>query len=108
MPSPFADDSPRHLTWFPSQELGTTDETANFVDDIADWQDAEARLSGALQVAALRVGQLYMLMGLSPGQWNRAAALRMTARLSGLLDHPVSTTEIGHDGLVGSKLHIWP
>ena len=95
MPSPFVDDSPRNLTWFPSPEIGATEETANFVDDIADWQDAEARLSSALQVAALRVGHLDMLMGLSPGQWNRAAALRTAARLSGLLDHPVSTTEIG-------------
>ena len=95
MPSPFADDSPSHLTWIPSPKIGATEEAAPFVDDIADWRNAEARLSGALQVAALRVGQLDMLMGLSPGQWNRAAALRMAARLSGLLDHPVSTTEIG-------------
>ena len=95
MPNPFAEDRPRNLTWFPPQELGTAEETESFVDEIADWQDAEARLSGALQAAALRVGQLDMLMGLSPDQWNRAAALRMAARLSGLLDHPVSTTEIG-------------
>lgn len=95
MPSPYSDDSPSHLTWIPSPKIGATEEAAPFVDDIADWQNAEARLSGALQVAALRVGQLDMLMGLSPGQWNRAAALRMAARLSGLLDHPVSTTEIG-------------
>ena len=95
MPSPYSDDSPSHLTWISSPKIGATEEATPFVDDIADWQNAEARLSGALQVAALRVGQLDMLMGLSPGQWNRAAALRMVARLSGLLDHPVSTTEIG-------------
>jgi DNA-binding transcriptional ArsR family regulator len=95
MPSPFADDNPRRLTWISSPEIGATEEAAPFVDDIAEWQDAEARLSGDLQVAAVRVGQLDMLMGLSPGQWNRAVALRMSARLSGLLDHPVSTAEIG-------------
>lgn len=95
MPSPFAGDSTRHLTWIPSPKIGAAEEAAPFVDDIADWQNAEARLSGNLQVVALRVGQLDMLMGLSPDQWNRAAALRMAARLSGLLDHPVSATEIG-------------
>ena len=95
MPSPYSDDSRSHLTWIPSPKIGATEEAAPFVDDIADWQDAEARLSGNLKVVALRVGQLDMLMGLSPGQWNRAAALRMAARLSGLLDHPVSATEIG-------------
>ena len=95
MPHPSADDSPRHLTWFTSPDIDASDDAAPFVDDIADWQNAEASLSDALQVAALRVGHLDMLMGLSPGQWNRAAALRMVARLSGLLDHPASTTEIG-------------
>ena len=95
MPHPSVDDSPSRLTWFTSPEVDASEASAPFVDDIADWQDAEARLSGALQVAALRIGHLDMLMGLSPGQWNRAAALRMVARLSGLLDHPASTTEIG-------------
>ncbi len=95
MPHPSSDDTPSQLTWFTSPETGASEEAAPFVDDIADWQDAEARLSGALQVAALRIGHLDMLMGLSPGQWNRAVALRMVARLSGLLDHPASTTEIG-------------
>ena len=91
----FPTTGPGRLTWFTSPEVDASEASAPFVDDIADWQDAEARLSGALQVAALRVGHLDMLMGLTPGQWNRAAALRMVSRLSGLLDHPASTTEIG-------------
>lgn len=95
MSNPPADDRHGRLTWFTPPETGESEESAHFLDDIADWQYAEARLSGALQVAALRIGQLDMLMGLSPGQWNRAAALRMVSRLSSLLDHPASTTEIG-------------
>ena len=95
MPHPSAEDSTGHLTWFTSPSVGASEEPAPFVDDIADWQDAEARLSVALQAATLRIGHLDMLMGLFPGQWNRAAALRMVSRLSGLLDHPASTTEIG-------------
>ena len=95
MSNPPADDRHGHLTWFTPPETGESEESAPFLDDITDWQDAEARLSGALQVAALRIGHLDMLMGLSPGQWNRAAALRMVSRLSALLDHPASTTEIG-------------
>ncbi|MYI68571.1 MAG: winged helix-turn-helix transcriptional regulator [Boseongicola sp. SB0673_bin_14] len=95
MPYPSADDSDGRLTWFTPPEIGDSEESAHFVDDIRDWQDAEARLSGELHVAALRIGHLDMLMGLSPGQWNRAAALRTISRLSALLDHPASTTEIG-------------
>ena len=95
MQDPFPDDSSGRLTWFTSPEVDASEASAPFVDDIADWQVAEARLSGALQVAALRIGHLDMLMGLSPGQWNRAAALRMVSRLSAQLDHPASTTEIG-------------
>ena len=95
MSNPSADDSRGHLTWITPSETGASEEWAPFLDDIADWKDAEARLSGTLQVAALRIGHLDMLMGLCPGQWNRAAALRMVSRLSALLDHPASTTEIG-------------
>ena len=95
MANPSADDGPGRLTWFTSPETGAPEESAPFLDVIADWQDAEASLSGALQVAAMRIGHLDMLMALSPGLWDRAAALRMVSRLSGLLDHPASTTEIG-------------
>ena len=95
MPRPSADDSHGRLTWFTPPETGESEESAPFLDDIADWQDAEARLSSALQVAALRIGHLDMLMGLSPGRWSRTVALRMVSRLSALLDHPASTTEIG-------------
>lgn len=95
MSNPSADNTPGHLTWITPPEASASEESAPFLDDIANWQDAEARLSGTLQVAAMRIGHLDMLMGLSPGQWNRAAALRMASRLSALLDHPASTTEIG-------------
>ena len=95
MAHPPADDTPGRLTWFTSPETVEPEASEPFIDDIADWQDAEASLSGTLQVAALRIGHLDMLMGLSPGLWDRAAALRHVSRLSGLLDHPASTTEIG-------------
>ena len=95
MSNPSSNDSDGRLIWLTPPKTGKSEESAPFLDDIADWQDAEARLSDALQVAALRIGHLDMLMGLYPGQWNRAAALRMVSRLSSLLDHPASTTEIG-------------
>ena len=93
MSAPLSEGETR-LVWFETPDRGEEDDAPPFVDDIADWQQAASRLSGPLETAALRLGHLDMLMALSPGRWDRGIALRMAARLSRILDHPATATEI--------------